>query len=154
MALLIFSLEYLKYPKEILVECGRVLKKEGSVIILAPNLEFPFAWPNALRHKNLLYRILFTILRVLDYLKRVLGIYSFRVLAENITSEKGIYERKDDDLWHMVSSWEVIKFLEGNGLALQEFWREKEVVGWRRWATYFPTLRWYGMTLAAVFRKR
>lgn len=161
MALLIFSLEHLKYPKEILGECGRMLKKGGAVVVLAPNLEFPFAWPNALRHKNLLYRIIFTILRVLDYLKRVLGIYSFRVLAENITSEKRIYERKDDDLWHMVSSWEVIKFLENKGLTLEELWKDslagqvgKKLTGWRKLLTFLPALRWYGMTLAVVFRKR
>lgn len=151
--LLIFSLEHLKYPKEILAACGRALKKGGSMVILAPNLEFPFAWPNALRHRTFPYRIFFTILRIGDYMKRILGGYSFRVLAGNITSEKGIYERKDDDLWHMVSSWEVIKFLEGNGLALQEFWREKEPTGWRKLLTHFPTLHRYGVTLAAVFKK-
>ncbi len=152
-ALLIFSLEHLKYPKEILLECRRVLKTGGRLIILAPNLEFPLAWPNALRHKNFLYRIIFTILRVFDYLQRILGIYSFRVLSGNITSEKGIYAKKDDDLWHMVSSWEVIKFLEGNNLVLQEFWQEKKLTGWRKLVTFLPTLRWYGVTLAVAFKK-
>lgn len=152
--LLLFSLEHVKHPKEILLECAGVLKKCGAMIILAPNLEFPFAWPNALRHKSFWYKIMFRTLRTLDYLKRIFGGYSFRVLDGNIMSEKGIYRKKDDDLWHMVSSWEVIKFLEGRGLALKEFWREKEVAGWRRFAAFLPTLRWFGVSLAAVFEKR
>lgn len=154
LALLFYSLEHLRVPKETLRECRRILRQGGSLLIVAPNLEFPLAWPNALRHRSGLYRIWFVMLRCLDYIRRIFGGYAFRVLQENFTSHTGQYELKDDDLWHMASSWEIIKFLEKQGLGLIHFWKEREFSGVRKSFTYLPTLRWYGMPLAAVFIKK
>lgn len=148
-----FSLEHLVNPLGVLRECRRVLRGGGSLIIAAPNLEFPLAWPNALRHKSILYRMWFVVIRLWDYLLRVFGKYSFRTLRENFTSRTGRYEKKDDDLWHVVSSWEVIKYLEKNGFRLEYFWEERPLAGWRRAIRYFPTMRWYGVPLAAAFSK-
>lgn len=149
-----FSIEHLMSPRTTLEEIVRILKPGGYLFIAAPNMEFPLAWPNALRHKGTSYRIWFTVLRTLDYVKRMFGSYSFRVLPENITSAKKIYEKKDDDLWHMASSFEIIRFLEKNGFILEAFFKEKELVGWRRFITYLPTLRYYGTPLAAVLKKK
>lgn len=150
--LLFYSLEHVKKPREILFECKRVLKEGGTLIIAAPNLEFPLAWPNALRHKPKLYRILFFFLRTKDYLLRIFGIYTFRVLEENFTSKTGTYGKKDDDLWHVVSSWEVIRYLENSGFAVETLWQEKELFGWRKLIRYMPAMRFYGVPLAAVFK--
>src|SRR3989344_2792091 len=147
--LLFYSLEHVKTPKETLMECKRVLRKNGVLIIVAPNLEFPLAWPNALRHQSGPYRIYFFFLRLFDYVTRILGIYSFRTLAGNFTSKTGKYEKKDDDLWHVVSSWEVIRFLEKNGFTTAEIWEESKLSGWRKMIRYLPTMRWYGVPLAA-----
>lgn len=152
--LLFYSLEHLREPRETLRECRRALKQGGSLIIAAPNLEFPFARPNALRNRSGFYRIWFTMLRSFDYIRRIFGIYSFRVLGENFTSHTGRYELKDDDLWHMASSWEVIKFLGKQGFGLIYFWKEREPSGMRRAFTYLPTLCWYGMPLVAAFIKK
>lgn len=151
--LLLFVLEHVTNPRAVLSECRRVLRKDGQLIILAPNLEFPLARPTALRHKSFLFRVYFICLRFIDYTKRIFGFYSFRVLGDNFTSFTGRYELKDDDLWHMVSSWEVIRFLQRNGLFLRMFWEEKNIPKIKRFIRFFPTLRWYGTTLAAIFVK-
>lgn len=151
--LLFYSLEHFKKPREILVECKRVLRGGGVLIVAAPNLEFPFAYPNALRHRSTRYRIYLFFIRLFDYLKRIFGIYSFRILRENFTSKTGKYEKKDDDLWHIVSSWEVIKYLEGRGFSLEYFWEERPLESWRKIIRWLPTMKWYGVPLAAVFKK-
>ncbi len=153
MVLLFFSLEHILNPVETLIECRRVLKGGGYLVLAAPNLEFPLAWPNALRHKPLIYRLWFTALRSKDYCWRIFGRFAFRILAENYTSATGRYERKDDDLWHLVSAFEVIKFLENQGYRLDKFWQEKPLTGWRKMLRLFPTLRWYGVPLAAALKK-
>ena len=152
-ALLLFSLEHVRDPKGLLRECARVLKRGGFLIVLAPNLEFPLAWPTALRHKSFLYRAWFHIVRMRDYVLRLVGFSAFRVVKENFTDRTGRYERKDDDLRVLISSWEVMRFLKAQGLSLAEFWKERDVHGLRRFAQKLPALQWYGGTLAAAFRK-
>lgn len=152
--LLIFTLEHVEDPQKLLAECGRVLRKGGSMVILAPNLEFPLNWPSALRHKPALFRIWFTLMHCIDYLKRILGISTFRILRENFTEATGKYEKKDDDLRYLVSSWEVVKFLEGNNLSLIEFWEASGLSTLKKFMRHFPTLRWYGIILAAAFKKK
>jgi SAM-dependent methyltransferase len=151
--LMLFSLEHVVDPKRYLFECARMLKSGGDLIILTPNLEFPCAWPNALRHRSMFYRAWFTILRVFDYVKRVFGIYTFRTIKENFSEHTGRYEKKDDDLRHVVSSWEVIRFLEKKGVRLVHFWEDQPLRGWRKIMRFLPTLRWYGAPLVVVFRK-
>ncbi|MBI2055036.1 MAG: class I SAM-dependent methyltransferase [Candidatus Sungbacteria bacterium] len=151
--LMLYTLEHVADPKGALLEAVRVLKPNGNLIILAPNLEFPLASPNAIRHKSFLYRIWFKFLRFGDYLKRIIGIYRFRILRENFVEHTGKYEKKDDDLRYAVSSWEVVWFLDTLGAKLELFWGEKELHGWRRLARRLPAMRWYGTTLAAAFVK-
>ncbi len=151
--LLLFSLEHVWDPRGVLQECRRLLKKDGFLMILAPNLEFPFAWPSALRHMPFWYRSWFHILRIWDYTLRLFGIYSFRIVKKNFTDATGTYEKKDDDLRVFVSSWEVIHFLGAHGYRMQEFWEERELHGIKRFIRLFPGFRWYGIPLAAVFTK-
>lgn len=151
--LMLFSLEHLKEPRRVLLECLRVLIPGGILVIAAPNLEFPLAWPNALRHRSVWFRAGFIFLRLCDYLKRVVGRYSFRLIGENFTEATGRYEKKDDDLCHVVSSWEIVRFLEKKGCVLEKFWEERPLTGWRRFVRLLPAMRWYGVTLVAAFRK-
>jgi len=88
-----------------------------------------------------------------DYVLRLVGFSAFRVVKENFTDRTGRYERKDDDLRVLISSWEVMRFLKAQGLSLAEFWKERDVHGLRRFAQKLPALQWYGGTLAAAFRK-
>src|SRR3989344_499936 len=149
----LFSLEHVHDPKGFLRESLRLLKTGGFLIILAPNLEFPLAWPAALRHSSRASRVCFYFIRLWDYAVRFFGVYSFRIVRKNFTDATGKYERKDDDLRVLVSSWETIRFLEKNGAILEEFWEESNHSALRRALRYAPTLRWYGMPLAAAFRK-
>jgi len=151
--LMLFSLEHVRNPRKILSECARVASLNGHILILAPNLELPTAWPNALRHRSLLYRIVFFFIRLGDYIKRLLGIYTFRTIGQNFSEFAGRYERKDDDLTYVASSWEIIKFMQRSGFRLKVFWEENELPAFKRALRFIPTLRWYGVPLAAVFER-
>lgn len=151
--LAVYVLEHLRNPKEMLREVGRIVKPGGIFIVVAPNLEFPLAFPNALRFLGALGRIRFHLRRVSDYIGRIFGFLSFRIIDKNYAEATGRYEKKDDDLTHVVSSREVIRFLERHGWRLVEFWRDGRLTGWRKAVRFLPALRWYGTPLAAVFRK-
>lgn len=150
--LMVYALEHLRRPKEALREVGRIVKPGGIFIVVAPNLEFPLAFPNALRFLGALGRIRFHLRRMSDYIGRIFGFLSFRIIDKNYVEATGRYEKKDDDLTHVVSSWEVIRFLERSGWRLVEFWRGERLAGWRKVARFLPTLHWYGTPLAAVFQ--
>lgn len=152
-ALLIFTLEHVHDPRQTLLELRRVLRIGGKLVIAAPNLEFPLAWPNALRHKSFTYRIYFILLRFFDYIFRIFGRYSFRTIPQNFVEYTGRYEKKDDDLRYVVSAWEAINFLERNGFKLEKFWEEKELSGWRKFIRFLPAMRWYGVPLVAAFSR-
>ena len=53
-------------------EAVRVLIPGGHLILLAPNLEFPLSYINAIRHKGFLYKIWLDSARMSDYLMRIL----------------------------------------------------------------------------------
>ncbi|QQG45480.1 MAG: methyltransferase domain-containing protein [Candidatus Sungiibacteriota bacterium] len=151
--LLLFVIEHVFHPRQVLAECVRVLKRGGSLVILAPNLEFPFSRPSALRHRSAFWRIGFVALRMLDYFLRIFGIFTFRIVKENFTDATGRYEKKDDDLRYLASSYEVIRELESLGMRLEKFWEAGKLSGFRRFLRYFPKLHWYGVTLAAALVK-
>ena len=136
----------------------RVLKKGGHLILLAPNLELPTALPNAIRHTPHRHKALFIGRRLVDYGKRVFGNYSFRTIPENYTEATGLYEKPDDDLTHVVSSFEVIRFLEqhchlqtmranqlGKGSGVKHMAK--------RLTTFLPAMRYFGTVLFVIMRK-
>lgn len=154
----VYALEHFKNPKKTLDEMARVLKKEGKLLIIAPNLELPISLPNAIRHKSIVFKIWFIILRIKDYFYRCFGILSFRMIKENFTEATGKYEKSDDDLTYVVSSFEVISYLQKHhqleGILKNKIKKED---GWkyvvRKIITFFPTMQYYGDMLFIIMRK-
>lgn len=154
----IFVLEHLQNPKEMLNEMVRVLKNKGYLILMAPNLEMPLSFHNAVRHKNIVYKFSLTLLRIKDYFSRLLGVYNFRIIKDNFTQVTGRYEKLDDDLTYVVSSFEVIEYLKKqhklqpiliNKFRAGDSWRDKI----KRIITMLPTMEYYGTILFIVMRK-
>lgn len=154
----IYSLEHFKNPKLMLDETARVLKYGGWLIILAPNLELPFSFLNATRHKTLFFKAWLALLRVADYFLRILGVYRFRVLASNFSQETGKYEKIDDDLSYIVSSYEVInclmKKLKFKKVFINTLWSGhglKHKI--KKLITFFPAMKYYGDVLFIIMKK-
>jgi hypothetical protein len=88
---------------------------------------------------------------------RLLGQYNFRVLKDNYLSATGRYEKKDDDLIYLVSSFEVINFLKKRNFKFI-FINKSGKDGDLKWLikkviTYFPGMEFYGTELFIITRK-
>lgn len=157
----VYSLEHFKKPKEMMDEAVRVLKSDGHLIFLAPNLELPFSRINAVRHKNIWYKVWLDSARICDYFFRIFGASKFRTLGDNFTSATGKYEKLDDDLTYVVSSWEVINYLKKRHKMKEVFSAKmgptdagpglKGKV--RRMIALLPAMKYYGSVLFIVARK-
>lgn len=153
----VFSLEHFRYPQKYLKEMVRVLKNGGYIIILAPNLELPISRLNAVRHKSIFYNIILMLKRFIDYILRVFNIWSFRSIDPNYTEVTGKYEKPDDDLRYIVSSYEVINFLRKHGckiIVAKRFKFSLTVKSFlQKIITYLPTMGYYGTELFVIMKK-
>lgn len=154
----VFTLEHLNKPRESLLEMIRVLKTGGYLFLIAPNLELPFSYPSALRHRSRLFRLKFYFVRFFDYIKCLLGKNNFRVLKDNYLKTTGRYEKKDDDLVYLVSSYEVINFLRKRNFKfvfINKFnpvsLSIKEII--KNFITYLPGMKYYGTELFIIAEK-
>ena len=154
----IYSLEHFENPKLMLGEMARVLKNGGWLIILAPNLELPFSFLNATRHKTLFFKAWLVLLRVADYFLRILGFYRFRTLTGNFSQEMGKYEKIDDDLSYIISSHEVISYLVKR-LKFKKVFINTLGAGRRlkhnvkKLITFLPAMKYYGDMLFIIMQK-
>lgn len=154
----IFSLEHFQKPRKMLNEMTRVLKKNGYLILMAPNLEMPFSSPNAIRHKNIFYKFSLLLLRIKDYFLRLFGFYQFRIVKGNFSEVVGKYEKLDDDLTYIVSSFEVINFLKKchkfQPVFVHKFNPTKSFKDKiKKTITFFPGMRYYGDILFVIMQK-
>lgn len=153
-----YSLEHFLDPKKSLNEMVRVLKPGGHLIILAPNLEMPFSKPNAIRHKGRMFIFHLSLMRSLDYILRLIGVYKFRIVKDNYANEIGEYEKPDDDLTYFVSAFEVINFLKKkhkvNFIFKNRMLRGVGISNLIRKAmTYLPGMKYYGDVLFIICKK-
>ena len=97
-------------------------------------------------------------MRLYDYIVRAFGSYSFRVLSENYLQATGRYEKKDDDLVYLASSFEVINFLKKRNFEFV-FINKFKISGnsikekIRKIITFFPLMRYYGTELFFIAKK-
>ena len=153
-----YSLEHFKNPKLMLGEMVRVLKPGGYLIILAPNLEMPFSFLNAIRHKNIFFKIWLSAVRLADYLFRVIGQYRFRIIKNNFTEETGRYEKLDDDLTYVVSSYEVVNYLKKfhkmKKIFIKKFDGEKGIKdSIKKIITFMTLMKYYGAVHFVIIQK-
>ena len=154
----VYSLEHFKNPRFMLDEMVRVLKPYGYLIILAPNLEMPLSFLNAIRHKNVFFKIWLATARISDYLFRVVGQYRFRTIKNNFTEETGKYEKLDDDLSCIVSSYEVVNYLKKfhkmKGIFIKKFNGGKGIKNKiKKIITFMPSMKYYGDVLFVIMQK-
>ncbi len=155
----VYSLEHFNNPRFMLDEMARLLKPGGRMIILAPNLEMPFSSLNAVRHKNIFFKIRLALARLSDYLFRTIGQYKFRTIKRNFTEETGRYEKLDDDLTYVASSYEVVSYLEKFHKMEKVFMKRfeggatiKDKI--KKIIVLLPAMRYYGEVLFIVMRKK
>jgi ubiquinone/menaquinone biosynthesis C-methylase UbiE len=165
LVLAVWALEHFAHPREYLDEIRRVCCRGGYVILIAPNHELPFSYLNALRHKNRAYRILLAIRRAGDYLLRIIGVWRFRVLEQNFVEATSRYEKPDDDLKYLVSTYEVVEYLKAHSMEMvrvDALPRTRQGSSIRasvrfyvqRLITYLPAMRYYGVSLFIIAQKK
>lgn len=152
------AFEHFYDPKKSILEMIRVTKPGGYIIIVAPNLEVPWATINAVRHYSLLKKMIFSFKRWIDLGLRIFGVLRFRPVKENYTTATGRFDRADDDLMSVTSTYEVASLLKKRGL--KEVFIDKLVPKdnsfknkIRLALTYIPVLRYYGTGILVIFQK-
>lgn len=152
------ALEHFYDPQKSIVEMIRVAKPGGYIILIAPNLEVPWAKINGVRHYAIFKKIIFWFERWTDLILRMFGVLKFRCIKENYTKTTGKYERVDDDLMSITSTYEVVSLFKRNGLRevfanrfvpKDNFFKNKLRIA----LTCIPVLRYYGTGIFVIFQK-
>ena len=152
------SLEHVRTPKQMLDLMVCVLKPGGNIILTGPNLDLPWSIPNGIRHYNSIERLLFRIKRIGDYTKRVTGILPFRTIPENFTEATGKYEKPDDDLRHVLSSYEVITYLQEKNIEITyvppfpSVNTPRDLI--KKTLTLLPGMKYYGRHFTVIGKKK
>lgn len=152
------AFEHFYDPKQSLLEMIRAIKPGGYVILLAPNLEVPWAKINGIRHYSLFNKIIFGFERWADLMLRMFGILRFRLIKENYTKVTGKYERADDDIMSVTSTYEVVSLFKLEGLKeifIDKFYPKRNSFKnkLRVALTHVPVLRYYGVGIFVIFQK-
>ncbi len=150
-------IEHCRRPKIVLNEVLRVLRRGGEGAFTGPNLDLPVSLPNGVRHRNWPYKIYLIIVRFFDYICRIFGYLKFRTIPVNFTEATGRFEKPDDDLRYLCSSYEVIEYLKRNGANILYVNPFAEGQGWKtklkKIITYLPCMKYYGRGLMFMFQK-
>lgn len=153
---LIHALEHFENPKVALDEIMRVLKPGGRGVVIGPNLDFPLSLPNAVRQWGGRRRFLLRCRRIADYLLRIVGVLTFRIVYPNYTEETGRYERPDDDLRYLISADEVAQYIVSRGMILEKLpavFFQKKISRIKRAMRIIPGMSRYGTGMSLFFRK-
>ncbi len=152
------SLEHVRNPKKMLTLILRALKPNGHIILTGPNLDLPWSTPNGIRHYKAHQIFFFRLLRMGDYIKRIFGFLPFRTIPENYTESTGKYEKPDDDLRHVLSSFEVITWLTRNHIEITytpQFPACRSYKDYiKRAITFLPGMRYYGRHFTVIGKKK
>ncbi len=152
------AFEHFYDPKKSIAEMIRVVKPSGYIVLMAPNLEAPWAKIGAVRHYSVLNKIIFGLGRWADLVLRVFGVLSFRLIKQNYTKATGKYEHADDDLMSVTSTYEVVSLFKQNGLRkvfVDSFIPKDHSIKSkvRSLLTQIPVLRYYGVGIFVIFQK-
>ncbi len=150
-------IEHCRQPKVVLNEVLRVIRSGGSGFFTGPNLDFPFSLPNGVRHRGGLYKTGLVIVRIFDYILRIFGYFKFRTIPINFTEATGRFEKPDDDLRYLCSSYEIIEYLKRKGAKIgyiNPFIEGRGLmVKFKKIITNIPAMRYYGRPLTFMFQK-
>jgi len=160
-ATLTFALEHTVNPVGVLKEMCRVVRKKGRVILLGPNWDLPFWYPNALasRRKRTGWLLGYTLKRF----ARQLGGWILGRLPFEIVEEPDIFLREfeiDADAVYIVWSYEVIRQMERWGFRLIHSEVDDRLLGTnfgvkllKRLLFLLPPYRLAGSTVLMVFER-
>jgi SAM-dependent methyltransferase len=160
-ATLTFALEHTVNPVGVLREMCRVVGKKGRVILLGPNWDLPFWYPNALasRGQKAGWIFRYTISRLLGQL----GGWIFGRLPFVIVEEPDIFVREfeiDADAVYVVWSYEVIRQMKRCGFKLIHSEVDDRLLGTnfgvrllKRLLFLLPPYRLAGSTVLMVFER-
>lgn len=152
------SLEHVRNPKQMLDIMVRVLKPGGNILLTGPNLDLPWSTPNGIRHYDGFQKFIFRMKRLTDYLKRVLGILPFRTIPENFTEATGKYEKPDDDLRYVLSSYEVMTYLRRKNIEIIHIPPFPPIKSFKdrikKALTLLPGMEFYGRHFTLIGKKR
>lgn len=142
------TLQSFRDPRRALAEMTRVVRPGGYLFLIAPNLECPWGTVNAMRHYSPMRRLFFTIQRAADMALRLFGRSAFRLIPQTYVEATGTFERKDDDLKYLVSTWEVMRVARALGLTDAGTKRARSA-----WMRFIGPLQYYRGGLFAVLQK-
>lgn len=109
------TLQMLGDPKSALKEVARVIRPGGYVLFISPNLECPWGHLNSIRHYSYSQKFILTLKRFKDLTLCFFGISSFRLIPQTYVEATGHFEKKDDDLKYLVSTWDIIHLFKSLG---------------------------------------
>lgn len=152
------AFEHFYDPRRGILEMIRVINPGGYVILVAPNLEVPWAKINGVRHYSLFNKIIFGLERWTDLMLRLFGVLRFRLVEQNYTEATGRYERADDDLMSVTSTYEVVSLFRQKGFKEVFVDRFTPKNGsfknkLRAVLTHISVLKYYGTGIFVIFQK-
>lgn len=152
------AFEHFYDPKKCILEMVRVINPGGYVILVAPNLEVPWAKINGVRHYSLFNKIIFSLERWLDLVLRLFGVLGFRPIKQNYTEATGRYERADDDIMSVTSTYEVVSLFRKKRLKevfVDRFAPKNNSFKnkLRAVLTHISVLKYYGTGIFVIFQK-
>jgi len=152
----IHALEHFRNPRQSLDEMVRILKPEGHILLIGPNLDLFISLPNSVRHYGKLGRIKLRFIRFIDYLRRPFGSYAFRTIDNPYSDVFELYEKPDDDLRYILSSYEVVNYLKSKGLkeVKEENIINRTNAGFvKKIIKILPGMKYYGSGLTVILKK-